>query len=179
METETINLVASTQSYSITGKVKYLKRIEVSYDGTNWYRVNVFDINERSSDTSTTSISADCSKTKPYADVYEDDGTFKVDLYPIPDAAVTNGLKVWKAVDITDLSADTDSPCFATSCHKGLCYGAAKDFAEKRNPEKAPLYQAQLERYIVKAKEFYMNRTDRDYLIQSAETDYDWGSELL
>src|SRR3990167_4189975 len=47
MATETINLVANTQAHSVAGKVLRIKRIEVTYDGTNWRYVNIFDIGMR------------------------------------------------------------------------------------------------------------------------------------
>lgn len=178
METETISLVTDTQTYSVTGKVLRIKRIEVTYDGTNWYDVSFMDVNERGEATDTTSISNDFEKTEPYADVYVDDETVKIDLYPIPDTDVTDGLKVWKVTEVTELSADSDEPVLPEAYHKALCYGAAVDYFEKYHPEKADRMEAKFEKAVVRLRGFYARRhKEKAWVLKQSYSDYDYGQD--
>jgi hypothetical protein len=175
-EIATTDLVASQQEYVFPTDILKIKRIEISYDGTKWYLANPMDINERGEATDTTSIANDFSTSDPFYDLMDN----SLMLYPIPTSSVVGGLKIWYEKLQTHLSTDTDSPNFARPFHKGLCYGAAKDYfekyLEKGNAQKLANATNQLELYIGRAKSFYRKKNqDRQYIVESSFADYEYG----
>ena len=150
-----------------------IKRIEVSYDGTDWYKATIWDSSERSDKLSDKD---DFSKDDPYVDIF-DNSLF---LYPTPDADVTGGLKIWYSegrvgksatgTDITSFSADTDIPSLVEAFQKGLIWGACKDWAHKYQEwDKARAWDGELQRVIEKMKTFYGSRIqDRRVIIKTA-----------
>lgn len=90
-ERSTTDLVASQQEYALPDDCMRLRRLEAMLDGVTWHKVEFFDISQHDNANDSTSISNNYTKDKPFADVHEN-GLF---LYPIPDAAVTDGLKLW------------------------------------------------------------------------------------
>jgi hypothetical protein len=174
-EIATADLVASQQEYVLPTDILKIKRVEISYDGTNWYMAEPFDINMRGRATDTTSIAADFSKSKPYFDAYDN----SVFLYPIPDTAVTAGLKVWYEKEPTELSSATSEPSFLEAYHKGLAFGAAKDFFYKYGKyNDANAMDNELSRHINRAKDFYNRKVqDQPYIITPLYVDYDYGQE--
>lgn len=108
-EISTTNLVGNQQEYSLPDDCMKLKRLEVTYDGTNWKYVRFFDVNQRIRPNDSSTISSDFSTDKPYADVHES-GLF---LFPIPSGNVTNGLKLYyfkRPQDMTLTSQSADLP---------------------------------------------------------------------
>lgn len=175
-EIATASLVEDQQEYTFPTDLLKIKRIETTYDGTNWYEVTPMDVNERSGTADATTVEADFDQSEPFYDLM-DTGIM---LYPIPDQAVTSGLKIWYEKLQTHLSADTDSPNFARPFHKGLAYGAAKDYfekyLEKNNTAKMQNATQNLETYIARMKAFYRRRNqDRQYPVMSNDVDYDYG----
>jgi hypothetical protein len=126
--TNSQDLVNAQQAYLFPSGVLKIKRVEVSYDGTTWSEAQPFDIDTRRGANDTTSISRDFPKSTPLYDAF---GT-SLNLYPIPDAAVTGGLKIWYEREATELVNASDEPTFIEAGHKGLAYGAAKDYFQKR-----------------------------------------------
>lgn len=172
------NLVASQQEYVLTNaNLLKIKRAEISYDGTNWYKLEFFDINERSKATDSTSISQDFDKTKPFADLY-DNSLF---IYPVPDANVTGGLKIWVEQNATLLSADTDEPEIAKPFHIGLAHGASMDyFSENIEKEgsvsKLNYHSNELQMIRDKMTEHYQKKVqDRPYNMTPNFVDYEYG----
>ena len=53
----TTSTVASQQDYAMPAGALKIKRLEISYDGTNWYKAEPFDVTESGVATDTTSIS--------------------------------------------------------------------------------------------------------------------------
>ena len=178
-ETATADLVASQQEYIFPSDILKIKRIEISYDGTNWYKAEPMDINERGEATDTTSIASDFTTSEPFFDLMDN----SVMLYPIPSANVTGGIKIWYEKLQTALSADTDEPNFAKPFHKGLCYASAKDYFEKYLDTKGNLAKMQnaenkMETYIQRMKTFYRKKNqDRAYNVDVAFVDYDFGND--
>src|SRR3990167_5167830 len=66
----TTDLVVDQEEYPFPSYALKIKRIEITYDGTNWYEVRFIDYNERSKPFDTTSISNDFDKTSPYAEIF-------------------------------------------------------------------------------------------------------------
>jgi hypothetical protein len=178
-EVATADLVAGQQEYVFPTDCLKIKRAELTYDGTNWSKVNFLDINEISSATDTTSISRNFTKTEPYADLH-DNSLF---LYPIPDANSAAGLKIWYEKKATDLSAVTDEPLLVEAYQKGLCYGAAKDYFEKyievgKNYNKRNLMASNLNEIREEMKNFYRKKIqDRTYRISGGFVDYGYGTK--
>jgi hypothetical protein len=178
-EYATTDLVASQQEYSLPSDILKIKRVEISYDGTNWYPAAPMDINERNGALDSTSVASDFSTSAPYFDLM-DNSLF---LYPIPTAASTAGLKIWYEKNVTHLSAATDEPNIAKPFHKALAYGAAIDWLDKyaevgTNQNKSQLYEAKLEKMISRMKNFYRKHNqDRKYTIEPNYVDYGYGNE--
>lgn len=176
-EFATTNLVANQQEYTLPTDILKIKRVEITYDGTNWEKVSIFDINQRGMATDSTTVNNDFNTSDPYADLM-DNSLF---LYPIPTANSTAGLKIWYEKEATELSSDTDEPGFAEAYHKVLCYGAAKDYFEKYSERegstnKRNLMQQNVNDLLERLKEHYNTKDqDRDYIIQPSYVDYDYG----
>lgn len=133
MAIEEINLVAATAEHSVTGAVLRIKRIEIQWvSGGVWYPVKIFDIGEDPGAIDTTHIAAKYSKTKPYADLYMEDETLEIDIFPVPAVSNAKGLKVWKSLEITELSGVGDEPSIPEAYQKYLCYGAIKTYFFKK-----------------------------------------------
>lgn len=170
-EIATTNLVANQQEYVFPTDILKIKRVEITYDGTNWYNAQPFDINMRGTATDTTSIASDFDKSSPFFDAFEN----SLFLYPIPDAARTAALKIWYEDEVAELSNATDEPDFAEAYHKGLCYGAAKDWFQKyaevpANIKKAQMMENEMQAYITRMKVFYNRKTQDD--VYAVETGY-------
>lgn len=178
-EVATAALVTDQQEYSFPTDIMKIKRVEVTYDGTNWYNVAFMDINERGAATDTTSISNDFSESKPYADLH-DNSLF---LYPIPGSGSAAGLKIWYEKLPTALSAATDEPVIARQFQTGLAYGAAKDYLETNGDipgNDIRLVQAQKNLGIIisNMKQFYNKRNqDRDIVALPIFEDYGYGHD--
>lgn len=172
----TTALVLNQQAYAFPTDILKIKRMEISYDGTNWYKVNFFDINEDSSATNTSSIAKDFDKTQPFADIH--DGN--IYLFPIPDTTVVSGLKIWYESLVTDLANATDEPTFAKPFHIGLAYGAAIDYLLENlevglNSKKLYALQGQLKDTVTSMQNFYRKQIqDRDYPIKTGFVDYEY-----
>jgi len=175
-ENATADLVASQQEYVFPTDILKIKRIEVSYDGTNWALANWFDINQRGKATDTTSISQDFDTSSPFVDMY-DNSLF---LYPIPTEAVTAGLKIWYEKEPELLSNATDEPIIAQAYQKGLSYGAAKDYFDKYSEKpgyvtKSRTMDNNLQGIINKMRTYYNKKSqDRNYELTTAFTDFEY-----
>jgi len=165
------DLVASQQPYTFPSGILKVKRVEISYDGTNWKEAQPFDINMRNGANDTTTISQDFSQSLPFYDAF---GTI-LNLYPIPDIAVTNGLKIWYEKEATELSASSDEPTFAEAYHKALAYGAAKDYFQKRKKFKeAQTMDSEMNNLLGRMKVFYNRRIpDENFVGQIGVTNYE------
>lgn len=174
----TTDLVNGQQEYVLPTDILKIKKVEISYDGTTWYSVRPKDVNEKANPNDTTTVAADFVQSDPFCD-FMDNSLF---LYPIPNQNVTGGLKIYYEKVKTDLSGATDSPAFVQPFHKGLAYGAAKDFFEKyieKGDNKTKLISAEqnLLGYIERMKAFYRRRNqDRQYQIDTNDTDYEYGN---
>lgn len=167
MVTEEINLVKDTAAHSITGKVLRIKRARVQWEsGGAYYPVTIKNIvGESTEPLDTTSIARDYSRSKPYGHLYLDDETLKLDLYPIPAANMTKGLKVWVSLEITELSASAHEPSIPEAYQKYLCYGAAKAYFLKKE-RYSKIIEMDKEMLIIlnRAIPFYASRNEEESL---------------
>lgn len=178
-EVATADLVANQQEYLFPADILKIKRVEVSFDGVNWQKAEPLDINEIGHATDSTTIASHFNVSEPYFDLHD----ASLFLFPIPTSNVTGGLKIWYEKLITKLSAATDEPSFARPYHKGLAYGAAKDYFEKYldvsgNPDKLVNADNQMGVYINRMKAFYRKKDqDRMYNLQTYDPGYDYGND--
>lgn len=175
-EIATAPMVVGQQEYIFPTDILKIKRIEATYDGTNWNHDTRFDINDRTDPTDTTSITNDFNVNDPFVDIYDN----SIFLYPIPTSA-SGIIKIWYEKLPTALSAVTDEPVFARPYHVGLAYGAAKDYCEqypsKENATRLTTNTNNLTIAIGRMKEFYQKKDqDRDYIVESQFVDYDYGN---
>ena len=85
------DLVASQQDYTLPTETIKIDRIEISYDGVNFYRATLLNPTEHSVALTSTNIASDFSTGSP---AYSLNGR-SIMLYPIPTIAVTGGIRVY------------------------------------------------------------------------------------
>lgn len=154
----TTDLVASQQDYPLpTGSLAF-NRVEVSYDGTNWYKAPSMDIKGIEISTDTTSIADNFSTDEPCYDIRAN----SIFLYPIPSANVTAGLKVWidrnmTLFTTTDLVTNPTEvfPGFDRNFHPMLAFGGAFEWAVAKKPELAPNFKVVLDDYEARLRAHY------------------------
>lgn len=137
----TTPLVASQRDYTIPSseKVVSIKRVDISYDGVNYYRADPIDAGEirfglgpSSATQQQAAVDQQFTKTSPRYDVSYN----SVFIYPAPSASdVTNGGKIFiewnrelKEITATDYTNGTLVPGFDTEFHPIIAYGAAHEF---------------------------------------------------
>lgn len=173
-EISTTPLVEGQQEYILPEDCVWVKRAEITYDGSSWDKITWVDVNEIGRATDSTSIANNFSKDEPKADLH-DNSLF---MYPIPDQDVSEGLKLWYVKLPTQLEDTDDAPGFIRSFHKLLAYGAAKDYLEQYVTEEGNVNRlSQTDRNIIaltsKMKKIYnMHNKDRDYVVAPAYVDY-------
>ena len=136
----TTDLVASQQDYGgLTPEgLLNIKRVEITYDGSTYNRALPFDINEDYNATDTTSIASNYSQSEPRYRFVQN----SIFLYPIPDANVTDGLKVFidrTAKDFTasDVTAGTATFGFDVDFHDIIALGMSYDWKSTKNNDKS------------------------------------------
>lgn len=165
--TTLINLVKDQQSYAFSSNFIKIKRIEIDYDNNGTFvNINFFDLNETNAGTDSNQIANNFNQTNPFADISD-----KINLYPIPDLAVTNGLKVWFEPDPTELSADGDEAKIVEPFQPWLVFSTAKDYFIKTvQLERAEQMQTSMEKMLSSAKDFYGRRVDRDVIMKNSSS---------
>lgn len=159
------NLVANQQDYPLDSDdgILNIKRVEITYDGTNWNKAEPFDINMRGYATDSTSISEDFVTDKPYYDMQYG----AIFLYPIPTSNITSGLKIWtyREVDPFLTSDTTKTPTYPRAFHTYLSRGAAYDWAVFKRLDNVRLLKDEVDELESKMKIYYSERVDDDNLI--------------
>ena len=144
------DFVATQQPYTLPSGTIDVKRLEVTYDGTNWVKAEPFDVNERGISVASNAI-GDFSQTAPKYDLISN--AFFV--YPIPTQSVDGGMKIWisrgpSLYTSAELTTGTKEPGFDSIFHDLIAYGVATDYAIIKNlPQAAGLkmeYQSKIER---------------------------------
>ena len=164
--------MAAQRDYSIpvSEKVLKIKRVDVTYDGTNYVRAEPLDDSEIPYGLGNDSITdSNFSTAAPRYDVSYN----SLWLYPMPTASqVSAGGKIrieWTRQITPFTSADytsvlTDStvvPGFDDPFHPILYWGAAFEFATKRNLPQLPAINAQLQDYELRLRAAY-GRKNKD-----------------
>ena len=154
-EIATASLVANQEEYTWPSDLLRIKRIEVTYDGTNWYRVHPIDIQEPEVSIATdANINEEFSTNDPRYDTHDN----SIFLFPVPTANSTNGLKIWYEKEVAELSSNSDEPNLAEPFHRLLSIGASYDYALKTGLPIANQLLQKLELGRAKLREYYNNR---------------------
>jgi hypothetical protein len=165
----TTSLVANQQDYSLPSNALKIKRVEISYDGSNWYKAEPMDMGERSTDSTQTSINNFFQTTKPFYDVQYG----SLFTYPVPIANSTNGLKLWIYRQITeftlsDLTTGTKTPGFDANFHQILAYGPAYEFAIANGKSNLEEVKKELEQNMQELRQYYGSKdVDRTWFLKS------------
>jgi len=103
----TFNTTAGTDYINLallTNKVLKIRKVETTYDGTNWVPVRPMSVDGDTDTTDATGILNAFSQNAPY---YQQEGTFLY-IRPTPTASVTGGVKVWVTREIKEYTVTTD-----------------------------------------------------------------------
>ena len=149
----TTNLVASQQDYILpTGTLK-VKRLEISYNGTQWFKATPFALDEHDTATDTTSIENEFDENEPQYRLVAQ----SLFIYPIPDTNRTSCLKVWVSRDLTEFTAasTTTEPGFDKAFHRILSLGASYDYATTHALPNMNAIKQNLDDYEFRLKKFY------------------------
>lgn len=172
----TTDLVASQQDYLFpTGALK-IKRVEAKLDGTNWKKLEPFDVNQSSNALDTTSIANDFNTSQPYYDVTAN----AIKLYPIPTSNVTGGLKIWyvrepEEFTSAQVTSGTREPGFDEPFHIMVALGMCYDWFVAKDREGVQLKSVmeELADYEQRLRKFYGSKqTDKAYTLTPAFIDY-------
>lgn len=172
----TTNIVANQQDYSMPAEMTKIKRVEVTYDGTNWVKANPIDIDEITDSTSTNDIADNFSEDAPFYDINSN----SVFLYPVPSTNVTAGIKIWidrKANPFTsaDVSTGTKEPGFDEDFHYLVPLLVTWDyvmFKSKDNGEADRILQLVADGEAKLRKAYGAKQKDRKYAAVSSIVDY-------
>ena len=165
------NLVVGQRDYPIPETLNFLsvKRVDITYDGTNYYRAMAFD--NSSENRGMGPITGDenmelivdnrYSKTAPYYDIKYG----SIFIYPRPSQAggKINAEFSRQVVEFTsaDLAGGTKEPGFDGPFHPILAYGPAFEFAQKYNMPQQKTILMELQDYEERLKRHYGNK-DKD-----------------
>ena len=119
---ETASLIDDQREYALPDDYIKVKQVEAKLDGTNWTKLEPFDINNYRRPTGETDILANFSDAHPKYDLFR--GSFKIYSGSAP-TAVTDGLKLWCVIypadiDTADLSGSTDLSVNPTTTSLGF-----------------------------------------------------------
>lgn len=117
----TTDLVADQSYYLLPSDCRKLRRLEVSYNGTDWYRVQRINRNAIG-DPETT-----FSDANPMYSIVGNN----IEIFPTPSSNVTGGLRLWYVEDNGDLSAD-DSTVKLPNAYTHLPILYASSMAKKK-----------------------------------------------
>lgn len=159
----TTPLVASQRDYNFDS-ISFLKlrRVDVSYDGTTYYRATPFDssayLKGMGNDTD---VDGDFSKTSPKYDPK----AFGLWLYPMASTAdVTAGGKLriefTRAFDEFTVADTTQQPPIDRPFHELIAVGAAYRWLLDKDSDKANKLLAQYQKGIENLKRYYNNRNE-------------------
>jgi len=174
----TTPLVASQRDYTFPTSLKILKikRVDVTYDGSTYYKVEPFDSSETGLGLGNdTTVDARFSKTSPFYDLK----STSIWLYPMASAAdVTAGGKLriefFREPTEFTTSDTTAEPGFDEPFHRMLSLGASLDYCVRQSlPQKNDL-AALLKDYEERLRLYY-GRKDQDTnpQLKPADTDYE------
>lgn len=181
-----LSLLADTRDYSIpvSEKVVAIKRVDITYDGTNWYKAEPIDSGEildgiplSTETTAETELDTRFDKTMPRYDAKYN----SVFIYPRPSSDdVANGaqMKVEWVREITEFtsgefSTGTAVPGFDSAYHPILAYGPSFEYCSSLNLPQTKTLWAVLQDYETRLRRTYGEKQkDRTYQLTGAYQSY-------
>ncbi len=163
----TNDLAVGQQDYSLPVGTLKIKRVEVSYDGITWKKAEPVDVNELGIATDTTTIASHFNRNEPYYDLQFG----SVFIYPIPDVAVTGGIKIWvsREVDYFTSADTTQEPGFDETFHEMLSLGASYDYCKARKLAQTSALKNDLIEMEQRLNQYYADKQkDRNVSLRSA-----------
>jgi len=172
----TANLVANQKPYRFAQAEQLIKikRVQVTYDGVNWYKAVPFDQGESGLDINTTESEGRFDTTKPFYDMRGD----SMYLYPTPTTTAndTAQVKVWvdREMDEFVVGDTTQQPGIDKAFHRYISLGSAVKWAIiKRLSNRKDLKQEFME-LEGRMRVHYSNKIDDDNLqLKPAYINYD------
>lgn len=178
-----IALVAGQRDYPIpvTEKMLKFKRLDVTYDGTNFYKAEPIDsseidygIGKSTSTTQEANLDALFPKNRPRYDIkygsifiYPRAVASEVSAGALMNAEWYRQITPFTSADYTSVITDsTVVPGFDDPFHPILSYGPAFEFALSRGKPEAKSIQAMLQDYEIRLKQAYSSKEkDRQFVI--------------
>lgn len=177
----TTSLVASQRDYALPASLKILRlrRVDITYDGTNWYRAEPWDSTETGlglgNDANTDN---NFDKTKPYYDITNN----SIFVYPMATASdVAAGAKLRiefqrEPIEFTssDFTTGTKLPPFDAPLHSMLAWGMVYDWSIANNLKQLKAdAQGELQELEQRLKWHYGRKNiDRQFVMKAAFIDY-------
>lgn len=171
------NLVADDAFVSLaaTDKVLKIRRAEITYDGTNWKKMEPLNKGQSGKPFDTTSIKNQFNSAEPY---YDQVG-LRVYTYPRPTTAQTNGIKFWidREIDEFATTDTTQEPGFAEPFHRMLSVGASLDWAIAKGLSNKNDLAALWSDYETRLRKWFQTQQpDRKFQFSSIYSDSTYGS---
>ena len=129
-----INLSAGANNYAIPSEMISIDRVELNYEGDDntWVVAYPANLNENEFAISNAEEQKNGTSTEPIYWVRS--GQVYID--PVPNQAITGGMKVWCTIEVADLSSSTDEPKIHQAYQPILCMDAAIDHCEQKGKDK-------------------------------------------
>ena len=113
--TDSLLLASGVEGVSLPTDLMKLKRSEIHWTSTgSWYKLKFYELNENSDPNDTTTLNANFDQANPYATLLGE----KLNLRPIPNDSVSDGVKVWYTPRPADLTSTTQSPTPPSEYHR-------------------------------------------------------------
>ncbi len=124
-----LDVTANQETYSLPSDCVKIKRMEITYDGTNWKKVHFQDVGENQQFAlDQTNIANRFSTASPYAEIFGDN----LYLRPIPTSSVTSGLMMWYIARPSLLSTISSVITTPLDYQGYLVYGVAAEIATRQ-----------------------------------------------
>jgi len=154
---ETTDLVADQADYAMPAEMVKEKRLKISYDGTNWYKLTPFDINKVGVALKNDYFSVQA----PYYDLHDN----SIEIYPTPTENVTAGLQIWISRQMAlytsaEVTTGTKSPGFDRQFHKLVPLKVSWEwiFFKVKDYAKADRLKLEIEKLELKLKQHYSDK---------------------
>ncbi len=136
-----INLVADTSDYTLATDVLQIKKMKLSYDGSNFYVAYEKDLNEVTDLVNET----EAQSAPKYTFIDQTNSTeLKIRIHPTPSSNVTNGLAYWYIARPAELSSSSEVPVTPPELHSALVQTMIRDL-KQRSGDSSGLQLADME----------------------------------
>ena len=123
-----INLVSGSNAYTLASNILQLKKVTLSYDGSNSYVAYRKDLNEISN----LNAETESQSAPKYTFINQPDNSASIiQLHPTPDASVTSGLSYWYIARPAALATTTQIPVTPDELHPNLVQIMVRDLKQR------------------------------------------------